>query len=209
MSERRSESTRLPRRHDSLPTWRSLPWIAILAITAVVQFVRAAPLDGVVFGVVAIALLADAVGLIPRPRPVTRPGFVPVLVGVLAAAALLILTPRHGVIDGIVLVAVGAAAAPVAWAGLRPGAERTRGPRPGGAVAVRRTAILWAAAGVATCLWELTSFVLGRLLPEQKAQHPAISDLLDPALDRFWFRALFVIGWLALGLALLSRGGRR
>jgi hypothetical protein len=51
--------------------------------------------------------------------------------------------------------------------------------------------------------------VLGRVVPAQKAEHPAISDLLDPAIDQFWFRALFVIGWLALGLALLGRGGRR
>jgi hypothetical protein len=74
---------------------------------------------------------------------------------------------------------------------------------------VRRTAILWAAVGVATCLWELTSFVLQRVQPQQKAQHPAISDLLDPALDQLWFRALFVAGWIALGIALLARGGRR
>jgi hypothetical protein len=207
MSERRSENEQVATEPErAVPAWRSLPWIAILAITAFVQFVRAAPLDGVVFAVIAVALLVDAVGLGPRLRPISRPGMLPVLVGALAAAALLILTPRHGVVDGIVLVVVGAAAAPVAWAGLQPGRERTRGPRPGGAAEVRRTAILWAAAGVATCLWELTSFVLGRALPEQKAQHPAISDLLDPALHQFWFRALFVVGWLALGLALMNRG---
>ena len=210
MDEERSESGRITsERTGSRTVVRSAPWIAILAITAVVQFVRDAPIDGVVFAVVAVALLVDLLGLIPRVGPIARPGTVPVLAAALAAGLLLTLTPRHGVVDGIVLIAVGAAAIPAAWAGLRPGVVRTRGPRSGNAAAVRRTAILWAAAGVATCAWELTSFVLGRLLPGQKAQHPAISDLIDPALDNLWLRALFVLGWIALGFALLSRGDRR
>ncbi len=217
MSDERSENTRItPEAAASVPVrsaLRSAPWIAIVSLTAAVQFVRAAPVDGAVFAVVALALLADAVGIVPRVAPIARPGIVPVLAAALAAALLLALTPRHGVVDGIVLVGVGAAALLAGWAGVRPGApprpEKRRGPRPGDAAAVRRTAILWAAVGVATCAWELTSFVLGRILPEQKAQHPAISDLIDPALDQFWFRALFVVGWIALGIALLGRGGRR
>ena len=213
MSEDRSESTRITPEPGASTlgrsALRSAPWIAIVALTAAVQFVRAAPVDGVVFGLVAVALLADALGIVPRFRPIARPGVVPVLAAALAAALLLALTPRHGVVDGIVLVGVGLAALVAAWAGVRPGPEKARGPRRGDAAAVRRTAILWAAVGVATCAWELTSFVFGRVLPEQKAQHPAISDLIDPALDQFWFRALFVVGWIALGIALLGRGGRR
>jgi hypothetical protein len=208
MSEERSATSSLVR-----PALRSAPWIAIVALTAAVQFVRAAPLDGVVFCAVAAALLADALGILPQLGPVARPGALPVLVGALTAGALLALTPRHGVIDGIVLVGAGVAALATGWPGLRPAARpdhpRRRAPRPGDATAVRRTAILWAAVGVATCLWELTSFVLQRVQPQQKAQHPAISDLLDPALDQLWFRALFVAGWIALGIALLARGGRR
>ncbi len=178
-------------------------------MTATVQFIRNAPVDGVVFTAVAVALIIDALGVLPDAAALPRPGVLPVLAGAAAAGVLLILTPRHGIVDGIVLVAVGLAAAPVAWAGVRPPAPRSRGPRPGDAAAVRRTAILWAVAGIVTCLWELTSFVLGRMSPTQKAEHPAISDLLDPAIDQLWFRAIFVAAWLALGLALLSRGGRR
>ncbi len=218
MSDERSEtgrvtSARSGSRAVGRPALRSAllsaPWIAIVAITAVVQFIRGAPIDGVVFGVVAVALLADVIGAIPQIGPLARPGTVPVLAGGLTVALLLALMPRHGIVDGIVLVGVGIAAVPVAWAGVRSGAERTRGPWPGDTAALRRTAILWAAVGVATCAWELTSFVLGRVLPEQKEQHPAISDLIDPALDQFWFRALFALGWVALGVALLGRGGRR
>ena len=213
MSDERSENTRITPEPGASTlgrsALRSAPWIAIVALTAAVQFVRAAPVDGVVFGLVAVALLADALGILPRIGPIARPGVLPVLSAALAAALLLALTPRHGVVDGIVLVGVGIAALIAAWTGVRPGREKTRGPRRGEAAAIRRTAILWAAVGVATCAWELTSFVFGRIVPEQKAQHPAISDLIDPALDQFWFRALFVVGWIALGIALLGRGGRR
>jgi len=186
---------------------RTLPWVAIVALTAMVQFVRAAPIDGTVFSTVAVALLADAIGIVPRVGPLAAPGRLPALAGALAACLLLTLTPRHGVVDGIVLVGLGAAALVGGWPGVRAGGRER--PRPGDTAALRRTAVLWAAVAIVTCLWELTSFVVDRLLPEQKAQHPAISDLLDPALDQLWFRALFVVAWIALGLALLSRGGRR
>jgi hypothetical protein len=208
MSHERSAAPSLVR-----PALRSLPWIAIVALTAAVQFVRAAPVDGVVFCAVGAALLADALGILLGIAPLARPGIVPVLAGALAAGLLLTLTPRHGVVDGIVLVGAGIAALVAGWPALREGGSddrsRPHGPRRGDAAAVRRTAVLWAAVGVATCLWELTSFVLQRVWPQQKDQHPAISDLLDPALDQLWFRALFVAGWLALGIALLARGGRR
>ena len=190
-----------------------MPWVAILALTAVVQFVRAAPVDGAVFTVIALALLADAAGLVPHVGALVAPGRAPVLAGAFAICLALAFSPRHGIVDGIVLVGVGVAALVGGWAGLRSRADADRddeardGHRRDGAL--RRTGILWAAVAVATCLWELTSFVLGRLLPEQKSQHPAISDLLDPALDQLWFRALFAAGWVALGIALLSRGGHR
>jgi len=218
MSEKRSGSESIGTeaagaRVRSRAALGSLPWIAIVALTAAVQFVRAAPIDGAVFGIVAVALLADALGLVPRVGPIARPGRLPVLAGAVAACLLLALTPRHGIVDGIVLAGLGIVVIVASWSGVRApersAQQRAEQPAARSAVAIRRTAVLWAAVAVATCLWELTSFVLGRVLPEQKGQHPAISDLLDPALDQFWFRALFVVGWTALGLALLSRGGRR
>ena len=45
--------------------------------------------------------------------------------------------------------------------------------------------------------------MLERTYPDQKSAHPAISDLLDPTLDLTWGRALFIAGWLLLGLLLL------
>jgi hypothetical protein len=185
----------------------ALPWIAIVAVTAVVQFLRDAPVDGVVFAVVGAALLVDALGVVPDAPRLARPATIPTVVGALAVGALLVLTPRHGVVDGILLAGLGLAVIPFAWGGTRPRDGRDR--RPSDPRALRRTAVAWAVTGVATCLWELTSWVLGRLLPPAAAlQHPAISDLLDPALDQLWFRAVFVAAWLALGLALVARGRR-
>jgi hypothetical protein len=194
-----------PPRRRLLP---ALPWIAIVAITSIVQFVREAPFDGVVFGAIGIALLADALHLVPRAPRLARPAMVPTLVGALAVGALLAFTPRHGVVDGIVLAGLGAAVLPFAWAGVRSrtGATEQRAADPR---ALRRTAIAWAATGVVTCLWELTSWVLGRILPPAAAlEHPAISDILDPALDQVGLRAIFVAAWVALGLALVTRGRR-
>lgn len=188
----------------------SAAWIAILVITAIVQFIRAAPLDGGLFVALALALVVDASGLLPAGGALPRPRSVLVLIGTLGAAVLLTLTPRHGIVDAIVVIAAGIVAAPLAWRSVAPAVDRGGDATPrADERELRRTAILWASAGIVTCLWELTSFVLGRVLPEQKAEHPAISDLLDPALDQLWMRALFVIGWLALGVGLLLRGGRR
>jgi hypothetical protein len=193
-----------PPRPRALP---ALPWVAILVITSVVQFIRDAPLDGVVFAVVAAALFVDLTGLVPAIRRLGRPGTLPVLVGMGVVWAVLAFTPRHGIVDGIVLAGLGIAVAPYAWAGVTP--RTGRDARAIDERALRRTAVAWALAGIATCVWELTSFILGQVLPQREAlQHPAISDLLDPALDQLWFRALFVAAWLALGLALITRGRR-
>ncbi len=184
----------------------ALPWIAIVTITAVVQFVRGAPFDGVVFAVIGAALLVDALGIVPDAPRFGRPATLPTIAAAVVVGVVLVLAPRHGVVDGIVLAGLGVAVIPFAWGGVYPGSDgrRTVDPR-----ALRRTAIAWAVTGVVTCAWELTSWLLGRVLSaEQARQHPAISDLLDPAIDQLWFRAVFVAAWLALGLALITRGRR-
>ncbi|GMA96030.1 hypothetical protein GCM10025881_28540 [Pseudolysinimonas kribbensis] len=103
-----------PPRRRLLP---ALPWIAIVAITSAVQFVREALFDGVVFGVVGLALLIDALRLVPQVGRLSRPALVPTLVGAVAVGALLAFTPRHGIVDGIVLAGLGAVVLPFAWSG--------------------------------------------------------------------------------------------
>ena len=71
---------------------------------------------------------------------------------------------------------------------------------------VRRAAIGWGGVALVLCLVELWSFLLGRFTAEAKELHPAISELLDPALGDPFGRAVFAVAWLALGVLLLTRG---
>lgn len=177
---------------------RAWPWIGILLVTGVVQFVRDAPADGALFLIVAGVLVVDTV----RPlgswrRPVVARRLVGWGVAALAVL-LLVLLPRHSVGEGIVVVAIGLAVVPFAW----PERPASGAPRSSSS-SLRRTGVLWAAVALAVCVWELTSFVLGRVAPGGVVEHPAISDLLNPAVDKWWGHALFAAGWLAFGMLLV------
>jgi hypothetical protein len=168
---------------------RALPWVAILVIIGTVQLIRDAPVDSVVFGAVALLIVLDAVGVLPQ-LPVARVPFVVLAVGGALAAVLLALAPRHGLLAGIVVSVVGIAAVAIAWS--RPATEsRARDRR------VLRGAVLWASVTVLLCLWELSSFLLGRFTVDTKIAHPAVSDLLDPAVDGWPGRVVFVVVWVA------------
>ena len=182
---------------------RALPWIAILLIIGTVQLIRDAPVDSVVFGVVALLIALDAFGLLPQVPPLPVP-LLALALGAGLAAILLVVAPRHGVLAGIVVSAVGIAAAAIAWS------------RPAGATArpgkrVIRGAVLWASVTVLLCLWELSSFLLGRFTAETKIAHPAVSDLVDPAVDALPGRIVFVAVWVAamLGFVWVGRGRDR
>lgn len=186
-------------------TWlRSIPWIGILAAIAIVQMIREQPFDAVVFGVAAVALALDATGRMPAGR---RPSL-PLTALILAAAVVavvLVLAPRHGVVAAIAVGVVGLVAVPLAWLAPARGAAADDARRH---IRIRRAAIGWACVVVVMCLVELWSFLMGRMTTEAQGQHPAISELLDPALDDPIGRAVFVAAWLALGVLLLTRGRR-
>lgn len=174
---------------------RALPWIAILVIIGTVQLIRDAPVDSVIFAVVAVLIALDAAGVLPQPPAVQVPLAALVVAGVLAAG-LLVLVPRHGLFAGIVVSAVGLAAVAIAWS--RPTA-RARMPQR----RVLRGAILWASITIVLCLWELSSFLLGRYTVDTKIAHPAVSDLLDPAIDTVPGRIIFVVVWVAAMIGLV------
>ena len=176
---------------------RAAPWLAILLITGTVQFVRNAPWDGVIFLTAATVLAVDVVHPLPSwPRPHVGRKLVVWLV-VAAAGLLLVLMPRHGVGEGIVAIAIGLTALLFAWPD-RPASARVADDR-----TIRRTGVLWAVTALAVCVWELTSFVLGRVMPGGVVEHPAISDLINPILDVDWGHAVFAAAWLAFGALLL------
>ena len=176
---------------------RAAPWLAILLITGTVQFVRNAPWDGVIFLTVAAVLAVDVVRPLPSwRRPRVGRKFVVWLV-VAAVGLLLVLMPRHGVGEGIVAIAIGLTALLFAWP------DRPASPRVADDRTIRRTGVLWAITALAVCVWELTSFVLGRVMPGGVVEHPAISDLINPVLDVDWGHAVFAAAWLAFGVLLL------
>ncbi|MEQ1738174.1 MAG: hypothetical protein ABL886_17445, partial [Rhodoglobus sp.] len=93
---------------------RALPWIGILIIIGTVQWIRDAPIDAVVFAVVAVLIALDAVGVLPQ-LPAIRPPLAAMAAGGALAAVLLVVAPRHGLLAGVGVSVVGLAAVGIAW----------------------------------------------------------------------------------------------
>ncbi|MCU1423510.1 MAG: hypothetical protein JWN36_3161 [Microbacteriaceae bacterium] len=172
----------------------------MLVLTGSFQLYRAAVADAVVFFAMAALLLVSLTGILDRfdGRRV-QPRRLVLVVGIAIAAGVLVASPRHSVADAIVVSAAGVAALAVAWP--NPAVE-------GGRVAdarIRRTAILWAIAGLLFCAWELATYFLGYGM-EGRTAYPALSDLLDPVLNTPLGRVVGVAAWIAGGIALLRRG---
>jgi hypothetical protein len=188
-------------------------WIFILVAIGSFQLFRGAIVDALVFLVIAAALLLDAFGTLrsieTRRRSVNR-WFVHrwfVIVAIVVSAIVLIVAPRHGIADGVLVVVIGLLALGYAWPdpAVRPPAAQA----PVTGVAFARSVWLWASVGIVACLWELAMYLLGNFLPGGRASHPALSDVLDPAVDTLVGRILFTAAWLLGGLALLRRAARR
>lgn len=180
---------------------RAVPWIAIVAIIALVQVVRAEYLDAIVFGATAVVLAIDAVAG-PRVRA-RRPPTWAIVAGAVLTGGVLAFAPRHGALAAVVVIAIGVAALAIAWP------DPVRDDQPADGRRTTRAAIAWAIVAIATCLLELASFLLGRYTAETKFTHPALSDLLNPLVDQWGGMAVFAALWLALGVLLLTRGRRR
>jgi hypothetical protein len=188
------------------------PWIGVLVLTCGFQFFRGAPMDGMVFAVAGLLLIADLFGVLsfvripsPRPRRVVSIGAGVVL------ALLLTFLPRYSVADGIVLVAIGLTLVPFVWAD-PPGRMHEEqdadeeGTKDAARRAITRTAILWSAVGVLLCIWELAAFFLAMPSPDAEYKHPPLSDLIDPIMDNPLGRFACVALWLLAGVGLLRRG---
>jgi hypothetical protein len=190
-------------------TFAVVAWIFVLAAIGGFQFFRGELVDGLVFTIIAAALIADAFGLLKRIEK-RRWGVNRWFVGVtaVAAAAVMIITPRHGVADLLLFAVIGLLALAYAWP--NPSGEATTQRRPHvSGVPFRRSAWLWAIVGIAACLWELTVYLLGNLLPGGRTSHPALSDVLDPLVDGWAGRIVFVALWIVGGIALLRRAAER
>lgn len=180
--------------------WAVSCWVAVLVLTGVVQVLRQQWFDTAFF-FAAAALTAAGPWLPVRasrrvPRGSTAIGIV-VVVGVGLS-----LLPRHSLWMVAALAVVGLAAILYAWFAPSDGMPAGRGWTPG----LRWLGLAWVTAVIAGCLWELAQFILGYLKPDQRAY--ALSDLIDPLLDGWLGKAVFVAVWLAGGAFLLRRGRR-
>lgn len=199
--------------------WRALrraaPWVAIAVLISATQAVRGQWGAAALFLVVAVVLGVDATRRPSRRHSHRqhshrrhshwRPTRLMVAVVVLTAAVVLALAPRYSTLMGVGLVAVGLVALPFAWTGPDPESAGSRGREP----ATRRAVFAWAATLVVACLCELAAFVYGRIVPERSADFPSISMAVDPFLHQPWPRAVFIVGWLALGLLLVRPSAHR
>jgi hypothetical protein len=194
------------------------PWVLGLVAVGAVQAVRAQWLDAAMFLGVSVALALDAAGAfdrMPRTGPVRRahaargaagpwrPARVTAWVAMAAAAVVLVASPRHGILAGAVAFVLGVVAVVVAWA------PSTATPIPSRRPARRRAALLWVTVVVAASVWELATFVTGRLVPVVRPEFPSVSEIVDPLLDQPAGRAVFVAAWFALGAFLLTRARTR
>lgn len=183
------------------PRWSELCWIGVLTAIGIVQVVRGQWFDAAVYALLVTLLATDATGLLPdRPRARSVSLRAMLIAAVVWGAALLVV-PRHGPLMMGVVVVIGISAVVLAWPGQR---APENGPWPRG---LRRLAWAWVVLVIAGCVWELGEFIAGLLAP--RAPSEALSDLWNPFLSTFAGKAAFVIVWLALGVWLLRRGGRR
>lgn len=187
--------------------WADAAWVAILLAAGSFQIGRGAPVEGIPFVGAALALAGDRLGWLGRADgPIARPEAPRWLVwgAVIAGAAVVGVTPEFGWQAGALVGLAGLAAVVPTWKRREPGYLFGEHAEPG----IRHAAIWWAGVAVALCLWELASFFAG--LPSARAdwEHPALSDLLRPALDFAPVRAVLFAGWVAAGWALVRRGWR-
>ena len=208
-SERHRGRTGEPERLSAHVGWPIWCWLFVLIAIGIVQIVRMQWFDTAVFftaaagaGLAATQARAPAV---QAARASGQPLSLLVLSSVAAIlGAVLCFVPRHGVVMQVATVAIGVA---VAWLALggravsRP--DRQTGFGPG----IRRLTLAWAVVVVIGCVWELVQFILGLVQPD--AAWFSLSDLLNPLAGTVPGKIVIVVAWLAGGVWLLRRGGRR
>lgn len=173
--------------------WRVLrePAVPILLAATVVHIVRRDLVDIAVFLGTAVVIVIDA----GRPRVAATADDAPrqsriwVAAALAVMAAVIALAPPATVGARAVMILIGILAAVVVLTSHHVVAspERPRG------------WVWWAVIGVATSLWELTSFIWGEVRPDEAANHPAISDLVEPLLTAWLGRVVFLLLWVAAG----------
>lgn len=167
---------------------------------------RCAPIDGIIYLALAAALaVAGHLEKRPRSRPGRRrhrlrtPGGTALGILVVAAATGLALVPV-GPVLAVLLLAVGGLMAAAGWP--QP-VKRQTAARPRGR-AMRRTAYAWSLLVLFLCGWELGMFFDDHFRPAGQADHPPLTDVVEPLFAQPVARWLLTVLWLA-GCVLAAR----
>jgi hypothetical protein len=191
--------------------WLSIPWIAILALTATFHFYRGVPIDGWIFLTLAVALAGDRVRKSRTIRRTVAPEHsnaptrarMWLVGGTLAAVtvlvwAVLLLAPQTSIGVPAVVGMVGVVMLIVAWPDPPVAAPRAAGQRR----RVRRAAYWWSGVVLFLCLWELGTYFIDRFAPTDEGIYPPLTDLLAPlftdASSRWFMTALWLVACVAL-----------
>lgn len=173
-------------------------WTVVLGIMAAFQLWRGAWVDGTLFTLLTLLLIVDTathrrIKLVKRP--IVAPRWVTLTV-VVAIGIVLIVAPRHGIVDLVAMILIGVTAILLAWS---PATARPEHPHR----AYVTSSVIWSILGVALCLWEALMFVLSTFLPGGTDVYPTVSVLLDPFLEWWPGKIIFIGLWLFVGLTLL------
>ena len=202
MSDQLSRTTDQVARRVEPALWRQ-PAFLIIVIAGCFHVFRGAPVDGVIFLVLAAGLVVTHRRTMPVAAPPTSRPNTYAVVGVVLGCALYGWIVGHWTPNTVpVQLAValpGLLIIPFAWR--VPAVDRKL---PGRAWS-------WAIVGVLVCLWELTSFLFQPDHAVGVYEHPTLSVILDPLFSTASLRSVLVGVWLALGIALfrLIRGRRK
>lgn len=187
-------------------------WVVTLAIMAVFQFWRGAPIDGAIFAALTLGLVIErlvrmrrsAAGgpVAPPPRPPSTPLLALVVGAALAAGLALVLAPRTGPVSIALVSGLGIAAIALVW-------DRGPGARASSPESRRRSRIAWGTLGIALCVWEALAYILSVVVPRGWIGFPTVSLLLEPAVDFDPSRALLTAAWLAAGVWLVAGAAAR
>jgi hypothetical protein len=183
-----------------IPRWTAgaIAWVLILATMAGFQTWRGAYVDGILFFSLSAMLVIDRLTrgrILIFTRPVVAPRWLTLSIAIVVGLVLVV-APRHSSYDLVAFAAIGMTVLIFAW---EPAPDKEKLPRR----SLVRSALIWSMLGVALCLWEAIAFILSVSMPDGNANFPTISVLLDPFVESLGGRIIFVVLWLAAGLALL------
>ena len=187
-------------------------WVVTLSVMCLFQFWRGAPIDGAIFGVIAVGLVVERVvrmrqsaAAVPgesstkRENPPTSASTRQLAIAIasaLVAALVIIGAPRTGPVSIALIAGLGVAAIALVW-------NRAERPNTISPESRRRSRITWASVGIALCLWEAVAYILSVAVPRGWIGFPTVSLLLEPAVNFDPTRALLTVAWLALGVWLI------